>query len=311
MKELIEEGHEIKALIYDSKKGLENLGIDFVYGNILNENDCDQLCAGADVVFHLAAIVTINGDPHGHVRNVNVSGTRNILNACVKHRISKLVHFSSIHAFCTRPFDQPLNESRALASGKAFPYEKSKAEAQRMVLDYVQKYQLNASIINPTGVLGIEDYLPSIKGKMLIDFYNGDIPMLMPGGFDWVDNRDLARTAISAMHLGGAGECYLAGGKYYTLQELAQIISKVTRKRTPRLIAPVWLMKLFLPFIYLYGKITQTEPLYTDESLKSLIEGSSKIDCKKATEQLGHHPRPIEETIADSFEWFKKQGYIN
>ena len=67
---------------------------------------------------------------------------------------------------------------------------------------------------------------------------------------------------------------------------------------------------MFLPFIYFYGKITRTEPLYTDESLRSLIEGSKKIDYKKAAGQLGHNPRPIEETIADSYAWFKQQGYI-
>src|SRR5688572_20469851 len=156
VKELIKEGHEVKALIYDSTRGLENQNVDFIYGNVLNAEDCDRLCADAEVVFHLAAIVSINGDPKGHVWNVNVNGTRNILNACVKHRVKKLVHFSSIHAYSTHPVHEPLDESRPLASGKAFPYEKSKAEAQRMVLEYVKLHKLNASVINPTGVLGFE-----------------------------------------------------------------------------------------------------------------------------------------------------------
>ena len=90
VKELIKEGHVLKALIYDSKKGLENLNVDFIYGNVLKEEDCDRLCSDVEVVFHLAAIVTINGDSKGHVRNVNVNGTRNILNACVKHKVKKL-----------------------------------------------------------------------------------------------------------------------------------------------------------------------------------------------------------------------------
>ncbi|MCX6198032.1 MAG: NAD-dependent epimerase/dehydratase family protein [Bacteroidetes bacterium] len=311
VKELLKEGHEVKALIYDSKKGLEDLNVEFVDGNILKESVCIQLCADVDVVFHLAAIVSINGDPKGNVWNVNVNGTRNILNACIKHKVKKLVHFSSIHAYSTHPVDEPLDENRPLAGGKAFPYEKSKAEAQKMVLDYVRIHQLDASIINPTGVLGIEDHLPSIKGKLLIDFYNGKIPMLMPGGFDWVDTRDLIQTSIAAMHRGDAGECYLASGKYYTLVELAEIIGLITQKKMPSLVAPIWLMKLFLPFIYSYGKITRTEPLYTIESLKSLIEASKKIVYEKAAVQLGHSPRPIHETIADSYDWFRKEGFIN
>lgn len=308
--ELLKEGHEIKALIFDSKKGLEGHPVEFVNGNVLNKEDCDKLCEGAEVVFHLAAIVSINGDPNGKVWNVNVNGTQNMLDACVKHRIKKLVHFSSIHAYSTSPVHEPLDETRPLAHGAAFPYEKSKAEAQKRVLEYVAKHQLDASVINPTGVLGFHDYIPSIKGKLLIDFYNGKIPMLMPGGFDWVDTRDLVRTAIAAMHRGGAGECYLAGGKYYTLEELAAVIGKVTNKKMPSIIAPVWLMRTFLPFIYFYGKVTRSEPLYTDESLKSLLEGNKTIVCKKAATHLGHSARPIEETIADTYEWFRKEGFI-
>ncbi len=311
VKELLKEGHQVKALIYDSNKGLENLPIEFVKGSVLNADDCQRLCAGADAVFHLAAIVSINGDPDGNVWNVNVNGTRNMLDACVAQKVKKLVHFSSIHAFNTQPVELPLDEGRTLAGEEAFPYEKSKAAGQRLVLQYVKNHGLNASVINPTGVLGYDDYLPSIKGKMLIDFYNGKIPMLTPGGFNWVDTRDVIKAAISAMHRGGAGECYLISGKYYTLTEFAKVISGVTKRRMPKFVAPVWLMRLSLPFVRLYGRLTKTEPLYTLESLKSLLEGNKSINYTKAAMQLGHSPRPLEETLADTYAWFKLRGYIN
>jgi hypothetical protein len=73
---------------------------------------------------------------------------------------------------------------------------------------------------------------------------------------------------------------------------------------------PLWLVKMLLPFIYLYSKLTRSEPLYTDESLKALREGNPNIIFKKAQEQLGHQPRPLKETITDSYEWFKKEGFI-
>lgn len=311
VKELIKQGHEVTALILDGKKlGLEGLPIKFVEGNVLNRADCDKLCTGADVVFHLAAIVSINGDPNGHVWNVNVNGTHHMLDACVKQGIKKLVHFSSIHAYSTQPVEQPLDENRTLADENAFAYERSKAAGQKLVLEYVKKHGLNASVINPTGVLGYDDHLPSIKGKMLIDFCNGNIPMLTPGGFDWVDSRDVVKAAINAMHRGGAGECYLVSGKYYTLTEFANVIGKVTRKKMPKLIAPVWMMRMFLPFVQLYSKIANAEPLYTIESLKSLLEGNRQIDYSKAAIQLGHAPRPLEETIADSYAWFKQRGMV-
>lgn len=311
VKELVKQGHEVKALILNGQKlGLNGLPIEFVEGNVLCRTDCDILCAGVDAVFHLASIVSINGDQNGNVWNVNVNGTRQMLDACLKQGVKKLVHFSSVHAFSTQPVEQPLNENRELADENAFAYERSKAAGQKLVLEYVKTHGLNASIINPTGVLGYDDHLPSIKGKMLLDFYNGKIPMLTPGGFNWVDTRDVVKAAINAMHRGVKGECYLVAGRYYTLTEFAAVISKVTRKKMPSLVAPAWAMKMFLPFIHLYSKIAKAEPLYTIESLKSLLEGNKQIDYTKAAIQLGHAPRPLEETIADTYAWFKQQGLI-
>ncbi len=271
----------------------------------------DDLCKGMDAVFHLAAIVSINGDPDGNVMNTNVNGTKNMLDTCVKNNIQKLVHFSSIHAFDTHPINESLDETRPFAGANAFPYERSKAAAQKMVHEYVVNHNLNVSIINPTGVLGFPDYLPSIKGKLLIDFYNGKIPLLAPGGFDWVDVRDVTKTVIAALHNGKAGESYLTSGNYYTVKEFSAIIGKVIGKKTPTLVAPLWLLQLSLPFISLYGKITKTEPLYTNESLKALVEGNKNIINKKAQEQLGHTVRPIEETLADSYAWLKENKFIN
>jgi dihydroflavonol-4-reductase len=310
-KELLRQGHSVKALIYDSKKGLENHAVDFLQGDVLHEEDCSKLCQDADALFHLAANISISGDRYGKVWNTNVNGTRNVLNACVKHRVKKVVHFSSVHAYDMNATGNLTNEYYPLAINGMSPYAQSKAIAQKMVLEYTAKHKLNASILNPTAVLGLYDYQPSVKGRMLIDFYNGKIPMLMPGGFDWLDTRDLVKTAIAAMTHGAAGECYLVSGKYYTLVELAAVIGKVTNKKMPGVMAPAWLMKTFLPAITLYGRIKRTEPLYTNESLAALLEGCDNITCKKAKEQLGHSSRPIEETITDTYEWFKQEGFIS
>ena len=309
--ELLKQGHSVRALIHNRKTGLEDLPIELMQGSTLNYADCDKLCQGMDAVFHLAAIVSINGDTDGKVMNTNINGTKNLLEACVKNNIQKLVHFSSVHAYDTHPIDEPMDETRAFAGENGFPYERSKATAQKMVLEYVKNYGLNASIINPTAVLGFPDYLPSVKGKLLIDFYNCKIPLLPPGGYDWVDVRDVVDTAISALHNGKAGESYLTSGKYYTVKEFSDIIGKITNKKTPKNVAPMWFLKLLLPFISLYGKLRKTEPLYTNESLKALIEGNKNIISKKAQEQLGHTVRPIEETLTDSYAWLKENNFID
>lgn len=311
VRELVNQGHSVKVLVHHNRKGLDDLPLEFVQGNVLNPTDCETLCSNVDAVFHLAAIVSINGDPKGRVWNVNVNGTRNMLDACVKMGVKKLVHFSSIHAHNTQPLHEPLDETRPLADERSFAYERSKAAAQKLVLEYVKVHGLNASIINPTGVLGGYDYLPTINSQLLIDFYNGKVPMLFSGGFNWVDARDVVNAAIAALHKGDAGETYIISGRYLTLLEFSAIIGKVIGKKTPKTRVPMWVLKGALPVVGLYGKITRTEPLYTKESLKTLIEGNTQICCDKACQKLGHTPRPIEETLVDAYAWFEKNGYIN
>lgn len=310
VRELLNQGHELKVLIHDSTRGLDGLPLEYVHGSVLNPEDCEALCADVDAVFHLAAIVSINGDQRGKVWNVNVNGTRNMLEACLKQGVKKLVHFSSIHAFSTHPVHEPMDERRPLAGERAFAYEKSKAAAQKLVMEYAKERGLNASIINPTGVLGGFDHLPTINGKLLLDFYHGKVPMLLSGGFNWVDARDVVNAAIAALHKGEAGESYLVGGKYYTLLEFSEIIGKVTGKKTPKRVMPMWVLKTALPVVGLYGKLTRTEPLYTRESLKSVIEGNKQIICDKACQTLGHAPRPIEETLSDAYAWFREHGHL-
>ena len=57
VKSLVQEGHQVKVMIYDSKKGLENLGVELFNGNTLLPDDCDALCCDAEAVFHLAALI--------------------------------------------------------------------------------------------------------------------------------------------------------------------------------------------------------------------------------------------------------------
>lgn len=311
VKELLRKGHQLRLLIHTDKTGVSGLPVEFKQGNILNLQDCMDLCEGMDAVFHLAAFISISGDRGGMVWDINVNGTENILKACVENKIKKLLHFSSIHAYNPYPHEGQLDESRELSLERGFAYERSKAQGHWLVLQYVKDFGLDASIVCPTGVLGPEDHLPSVKGEMLIDFYRGRIPMLLKGGFDWVDTRDVVNGAIAAFEKGRKGESYLLSGHYHTLVELSQIIGRVTGKRMPKMIAPNWLLRLFIPFALLWARIMNKEPMYSNESLKSLEEGHPNISHKKASEELGYQARSTEDTIKDTIDWFKSQGYIS
>lgn len=307
---LLDLGHEVKALIHEREGAIGNLKIEKLRGSTTELADVEQLVSDVDVVIHLAALISISGDCGGLVQKINVGGTKNVVDACIAKGVKKLIHVSSIHAYQPYPHDIPLDETRGYVGKDSYAYDFSKATAQQYVLDAVKNKGLDAVVLNPTGIIGPFDYLNSPKFKMLYQFYYGQIPILTPGGFDWVDNRDVADGIIAAIDKGRVGEAYLLSGKYYTVKELSAIIGKVLNKKTPQMMMTFGVLNLLLPFVGLWGKITRTEPLYTEESLAYLKEGHPTISYQKAAKDLGYSPRPIEETLKDTYDWMKKEGFI-
>ncbi len=107
---LVAAGRHVHVVIDESTLGLEGLPVEIV------QRDPDAMrraLAGADVVFHLAAIISIDGDRGGKVPHVNVQGPKTVARAALSCGVRRMVHCSSIHAFEQEPLDQPLDETRA------------------------------------------------------------------------------------------------------------------------------------------------------------------------------------------------------
>ena len=179
-------------------KTLEGLGVEIVQGNVTDVESLTRAFEGADVVYHLAGVISLLKSEWPLVEKVNVIGTRNVIEACRRNGVKRLVHFSSIHALQQEPLDTPVDESRPLVEGRRYPpYDRSKAAGQREVRKAVAN-GLNAVIINPTGVFGPYDYQPSLFWRSFALNGNGQMPALINGGFDWVDARDVVQGAMLA-----------------------------------------------------------------------------------------------------------------
>ncbi len=88
------------------------------------------------------------------------------------------------------------------------------------------------------------------------------------------------------------------------------MISKVSGKKTPKFEAPMLLARIGIPFIQLYAKLRNEDPLYTSESLDILINSNQNISNAKAKKELGYTTHSLEETLIDTFSWYKQHGTI-
>ena len=261
---------------------------------------------GCDVVFHSAAYVAVENIDIPLMHEINVVGTKNICQAAMDANITKLIHFSSVHAFNQIPTNEPLDEKRPLVDTKnAPPYDKTKAAAQRIIYDACNK-GLNAVILHPTGIIGPFDFKPSRMGKVLVDIMTRKMLININAGFNWVDVRDVSNTAINCITAGKQGQHYIVPGEWATFKEISTMISNQLHLTTNLLTLPFWSAYLALPFAFLSSKLTWKRPSFSRGSLHALAVQCQNIPGTLAKKEIGHFSRPLAETINDTITWFKK-----
>jgi dihydroflavonol-4-reductase len=306
---LLAEGRTVRVLARSDRRALEGLDVRVVEGDIADPAAVRALLDGAETVFHLAGRISLVGAEGGLVEKTNVDGVRHVLRACRDAGVRRLVHFSSIHAFDTNPNDRVVDETRRLALGpRNAAYDRSKAEGQQAVLDAV-KDGLDAVIVNPGAVVGPFDFKVSRMGSVFLDICHGRLPMLIDGGYNWVDARDVCEGAILAEKKGRRGECYLLTGHWVHICEVSRIIGRLTGRRTTQTAAPIWLAAAASWFSLGWGALSGKTPKFTPAAIRA-IQSHRYISHEKAVRELGYQPRPFEETVRDTLEWFREAGLL-
>ncbi len=303
---LLERGHQLRLLVYESK--VDYADAEIIRGNILDLPTVETLVKGADVVVHLAARISLEPDKSGDLTRVNVDGTRHVVEACLKHGVPKLIHFSSIHTFNPYPLDQPLTEERGyMVEGTDYDY--SKIEGEKIVLQ-AQAKGLKSTILCPTSVFGPNDRQPSLLGSAIVDMYKGKVPMLVPGGYDFVDVRDIVDATYAAITQEAKGEKFLLPGYYLTIKEFAGLVAEAGEISISQKVVPLGFLKALLPVFRLQSWLAGKPPIFSKQSLKALMEGHREVSSAKAEQHLSYAKRPLHESMADTLQWFKGQRII-
>jgi dihydroflavonol-4-reductase len=307
---LLDEGRQVRVLVHKDRRGFEGLDVEEVQGSVLDIQSLERAFQNIEVVYHMAVYITLQMDEWPMCKSINVDGTRNVVNTCLKTGVQRLIHGSSINALSQEPKETLIDESRSLViSEQSPPYDRSKAAAEREVGRGVRN-GLDAVILNITGVLGPYDYKPSNSGKLIIDYIHRKVPAVVTGGTDWVDVRDVVFGALQAEKRAPGGSKYLLPGHWIPLYDFGLLVEDVTGIKAPRIVVPMWLARFGVPFVNIYGHLTNSNPRFTTISLNAL-ESHRNISHKKASDELDYQPRPLKETVKDTVRWFDENGYLH
>lgn len=316
-RQLIERGEKVRALVLNGDPAEKYVPkeAEIIKGDILDISSLERLFdvpQGNDIIMiHSASIVTLDPKPNQKVHAVNVEGTQNIIDMCIKYKVKKLVYISSTGAIPEKPGKEQIKEvSHFDPKAVRGYYSETKAEASQLVLDAVKKYQeLDASIVHPSGICGPNDYAFGPVSSFLIQYVNGEMKAGIEGTFNSVDVRDLAEGVIACCDKGSRGECYIMGNCLVSMKYMYNIVNRTAGINYNPIIFSVPVAKIIAKIMSVISKITKKPAMLTDFAIYNLSRNNN-FCYEKAVKELGYKVRPFEETISDEIKWLKAEGKI-
>lgn len=318
---LLADGHEVRCLVEpgsncEAFEGLPADQVELCEGDIRDYDAMVSATKGITRVIHVAAKVSTLNASAGEQRDlyeINVLGTRNVMRASLKNGVARAVLTGS---FSSTGFDlddpsQPSHEGRPFYPfGHVMPYSHTKALAEHELLKCVVD-GLDGVIVTSCACIGAWDYLPSRIGRTMLDYTRGKFRAYVPGGFDFVNGRDIARGHLLAMEYGRTGQKYICSTSFHELDDLVQMFSEITGLPPVRLKVPA---KLMASVTGLYAgslaKVFPKLPQRLTPGAIGVLQMRRHADTRRAQDELGFRPTNVRDAVRDAFVFFARSGAL-
>lgn len=302
------EDKDVKILIRKDSDIFDGLRCEKEKGDVTDYDSLIHAFQGVDIVYHVAGCVEIKPGNEEHVYDVNVNGTKNVLRACRKCGVKRMVYMGSVDTYIPLPENQVMRETWYYDPDELEgTYAKTKAEATAWVLSYNGKGGLETVVCQPSACMGPYDYKVSAIGSMIRMFMGGSFPITMTfGGYNFVDVRDVAKGTVAAGDVpGAAGQVYILCNKTCTVDEFIRLLARVCGNKPPRIKLGKGIIDFAAPIMESYYKATKQPAIFTRYAVRKLCSNCN-FSYEKAAAELGYAPRPLEESLKDTVEWIKE-----
>jgi dihydroflavonol-4-reductase len=296
---LAKRGDELKLLARRSSS-LEHLdGVEFerATGDITDRRAVRRAMDGVERVFHVAGSTSMRWGDWDKVFDVNVTGTRIVMEEALQAGVERVVHTSSAGAIGPAKPGGTADETQAFTAGRlGIAYINSKHEAEVEAMRVAAR-GLPVVCVNPTFVLGPDD--PSGTSNSLVRrVLLRQIPFYVDGGLNVVDVRDIAKGHLQADRKGRPGERYILGGRNFTLDRLFADVGRISGVPPPPIKVPAQLTTAFVA-----GARRAAFPVpVSEDEIRSAAQWWT-YRSTKAKKELGFKPRPHEETLEETVAW--------
>ena len=291
------------------RTNLDGLDIEVVEGDLRDPESLRCGMAGCELVFHVGALYSFWVRPRSLIYDVNVEGTRRVLDAAKAASVERVVYTSSVATLGLRDDGEPADETTPTTLGQVVgDYKKSKVLAEQVALDHAK--QLPIVIVNPSFPVGPRDIKPTPTGQTILDFLNRRMPAYVETGMNVVDVEDVALGHWLAAEAGRIGERYILGGENVSMKGMLDLLSDITGLPSPRVRVPY---RPILALSYLNAAFCRVFPRVTPRMTPETIRMSSHLmyfDPGKAVRELGFPQTPARDALAKAVDWYQENGYV-
>ena len=307
---LVQHGCNVRILRRSGSdlRALGSLSVEHALGDVRDKESLKSAMKGCDTVFHTAAIISYWKEERPLMFDVNIGGTRNVVESCIELGIQKLVHTSSIAAVGFPENGTTADETNTFNWERYdVGYRISKFEAEKEIRRGVER-GLNAVMVNPSVVIGERD-IHFHGGQLIRDIYRKKIFYYIAGGMNIVYVGDVVRGQILAAEHGRTGERYILGGENLTHKEIISTIAEVVGGIKPLFQMPPACVRLVATVSEGIANGLGRRPWVTRE----LFAGSHlnyHFSCRKAEAELGYTRTPFREAVERTFAWYRSNKML-
>lgn len=310
---LISKGIPVRASVRNisNKEALKGLDCEVVQADITNKASMKAALQGVEIFYAVGAAFKLWAkDPKQEIYDVNVNGTKNMIEAAAAAGVKRIVYVSSIAALDYSRL--PTKESHGYNPDRRDMYYNSKNDGEQLAFALAKQHNIELVAVLPSAMIGSEAYPPlNVSYNIIQLILHKKIPVETNITLNWIDVKDVAEGCYLAAIKGRSGERYiLANEKCTSIKQTTEIAQQLfpelniklpTAVPKPILMTVAWLMEIG-------SKITGKPPVLTTKEIAMFSGLQQDFDISKARTALGFQPKNSIEAVKEAMVYLRENA---
>ncbi|SFG92786.1 NAD-dependent epimerase/dehydratase family protein [Pontibacter chinhatensis] len=294
--ELLRRGYQVKALYRGSVPAVAGADqVQWVEGDILDPALLRAELVDVRYVFHSAGLISYAPQDEELLKQVNIEGTANIVDACLEAGSIKLCHVSSIAAI-----GRPKEKENLTEKAKWDPAEKTSAYASSKYFGELEVWRgvaegLDAVIVNPSIILGPADWNRS--STQLFRYVYRERPFYTAGEANFVDVRDVVEAMLQLTFSGISGERFILNSERLSYKAFFEMVARCFSKKAPGVKVPGPLAEVVWRLEHARAWLTGSRPLITKDTAR-VSRKTHFFNSDKIQKAIGLQFRPVSKSVS-------------